>query len=55
MLYAVWWYFIVVISGALGFFGIHSILWFVRSMIDRMRARMALMACELRSDRFGRG
>lgn len=37
ILYAVWWYFIIVMSGAFGFFGLHTILWFVRSVIDRIK------------------
>ncbi|MBT8484241.1 MAG: hypothetical protein KJO43_01590 [Phycisphaerae bacterium] len=37
VLYAVWWYFIIVISAALGFFGLHSLLWFIRRLIERAR------------------
>ena len=37
LLHGVWWYFILVMSLAFGFFGLHSILWFVRSMIDRIK------------------
>jgi len=37
LLYAVWWYFIVMMSLAFGFFGLHSVLWFVRSAIERLR------------------
>jgi cytochrome b subunit of formate dehydrogenase len=36
-LYAIWLYFIIVMSGAFGFFGLHSILWFVRSALERRR------------------
>ena len=37
VLHAVWLYFIIVMSGAFGFFGLHSVLWFVRSAIERAR------------------
>ncbi|MHC4908967.1 MAG: hypothetical protein ACYTF9_04520 [Planctomycetota bacterium] len=37
VLYAVWWYFIVVMSGAFGFFGLHSLLWLGRSAIEYVR------------------
>jgi cytochrome b subunit of formate dehydrogenase len=37
VLHAVWWYFVIVISGAMGFFGLHSLLWFIRSLIERAR------------------
>jgi cytochrome b subunit of formate dehydrogenase len=37
LLYGVWWYFIVVMSLSFGFFGLHSILWLVRSAIERLR------------------
>ncbi|MCP3905068.1 MAG: hypothetical protein GY715_15700 [Planctomycetes bacterium] len=37
LLNAVWWYFAIVISSAMGFFGLHSILWFIRSLIERVR------------------
>jgi cytochrome b subunit of formate dehydrogenase len=37
ILHAVWLYFIVVMSGAFGFFGVHSILWFIRSLIIRVK------------------
>jgi cytochrome b subunit of formate dehydrogenase len=37
LLHAVWWYFVIVMSAAFGFFGIHSLLWFVRSLIERRR------------------
>jgi cytochrome b subunit of formate dehydrogenase len=37
VLNAIWWYFIVVISAALGFFGLHSVLWFGRRLIERIR------------------
>jgi cytochrome b subunit of formate dehydrogenase len=32
-MYAVWWYFIIVMSGAFGFFGLHSVIWLGRSFI----------------------
>ncbi|MHC4413751.1 MAG: hypothetical protein ACYS0G_00550 [Planctomycetota bacterium] len=35
LLHAVWWYFIIVMGCAFGFFGVHSLLWFVRSLIER--------------------
>ena len=37
LLHGIWWYFIVVMSLAFGFFGLHSVLWFVRSGIERIR------------------
>lgn len=37
VLYGVWMYFVVMMSLAFGFFGLHSILWFGRSVIDRFR------------------
>jgi len=37
VLYGVWLYFMVVMSGAFGFFGLHTILWFLRSLVDRIR------------------
>jgi cytochrome b subunit of formate dehydrogenase len=37
LLNGVWWYFIIVMSSAFGFFGLHSIFWFLRSLVDRIR------------------
>ncbi|MCC6680312.1 MAG: hypothetical protein IT445_05355 [Phycisphaeraceae bacterium] len=37
LLHGVWLYFIIIMSGTFGFFGIHSLLWFVRSSIHRRR------------------
>jgi cytochrome b subunit of formate dehydrogenase len=37
ILYGVWIYFVIVMSSAFGFFGLHSILWFFRSMIERVK------------------
>lgn len=37
LLYGVWLYFIIVMSSAFGFFGLHSVLWFIRSAIERAR------------------
>jgi cytochrome b subunit of formate dehydrogenase len=37
VLHGVWLYFIIVMSGAFGFFGLHSLLWFLRSWIDRIK------------------
>jgi cytochrome b subunit of formate dehydrogenase len=37
LLFAVWWYFIIMMSFAFGFFGLHCILWFARSLIDRVK------------------
>ena len=37
LLHAVWIYFVIVMSFAFGFFGVHSILWLLRSMIDRIK------------------
>jgi cytochrome b subunit of formate dehydrogenase len=37
ILHGVWIYFMIVMSGAFGFFGIHSLLWFGRSLIERIR------------------
>ncbi|MCA8959371.1 MAG: hypothetical protein KDC38_02610 [Planctomycetes bacterium] len=36
LLYAIWIYFIVVMSGAFGFFGLHTLLWFGRSIQQRI-------------------
>ena len=37
VLYGVWIYFIVMMSTVFAFFGIHTILWFIRSGIERLR------------------
>lgn len=37
LLYAIWLYFIILMSATFGFFGLHSLLWFVRSGIERVR------------------
>jgi cytochrome b subunit of formate dehydrogenase len=37
LLHAVWLYFMIMMSFAFGFFGLHSLLWFVRSVVDRIR------------------
>jgi cytochrome b subunit of formate dehydrogenase len=37
VLYGVWIYFVIVMSSAFGFFGLHSVLWFFRSMVERVR------------------
>lgn len=37
VLYGVWLYFMVVMSAVFTFFGLHTILWFVRSMSERRR------------------
>ncbi|MCA9294534.1 MAG: hypothetical protein KDA20_12045 [Phycisphaerales bacterium] len=37
VLYGVWWYFIIVMSSVFTFFGLHTLLWFLRSMAHRVR------------------
>jgi cytochrome b subunit of formate dehydrogenase len=37
LLHAVWLYFVIVMSAAFGFFGLHSVLWLVRGAIERRR------------------
>jgi len=37
ILFGVWIYFIVIISVTLGFYGIHTLLWFLRSFIERRK------------------
>ncbi len=37
LLHGVWLYFVIMMSFAFGFFGLHSVLWFVRSLIERLR------------------
>ena len=38
ILYGVWIYFIVIMSATLGFFGIHTLFWLLRSFIERWKA-----------------
>jgi cytochrome b subunit of formate dehydrogenase len=37
LLHAVWLYFVVLMSCSFGFFGLHSVLWLVRSLVYRLR------------------
>jgi cytochrome b subunit of formate dehydrogenase len=37
LLHGVWLYFVIMMSFAFGFFGLHSILWFFRSLIERIK------------------
>jgi cytochrome b subunit of formate dehydrogenase len=37
LLHAVWLYFVILMSFAFGFFGLHSLLWLIRSVIERIR------------------
>lgn len=37
LLHAVWLYFMIMMSFAFGFFGLHSLLWFARSLIERIK------------------
>lgn len=37
LLHGIWLYFVIMMSFAFGFFGLHSIFWFIRSAIDRFR------------------
>jgi cytochrome b subunit of formate dehydrogenase len=37
VLFGVRWYFIIMMSGAFGFFGLHSVLWFARSLMERIK------------------
>lgn len=37
ILHGVWWYFIIVMSSVFTFFGLHTLFWFLRSMVDRIR------------------
>lgn len=37
LLHGIWLYFVIMMSFAFGFFGLHSICWFIRSWIDRMK------------------
>ncbi|CAG1010146.1 Formate dehydrogenase, cytochrome b556(fdo) subunit [Phycisphaerales bacterium] len=37
ILHGVWLYFMILMSTVFGFFGLHTILWFIRSMVDRVR------------------
>jgi cytochrome b subunit of formate dehydrogenase len=35
LLWGIWLYFMIVMGGAFGVFGLHTVLWFVRTLIDR--------------------
>lgn len=37
LLHGVWIYFVIAMSGSFGFFGLHSVLWLVRSWIERLK------------------
>jgi cytochrome b subunit of formate dehydrogenase len=37
LLHGIWLYFVIMMSGAFGFFGLHSIFWLIRSVIDRIK------------------
>ncbi|HUU23146.1 MAG TPA: hypothetical protein VM389_11495 [Phycisphaerae bacterium] len=37
VLHAVWMYFVIVMSFAFGFFGLHSVLWLIRAVLERVR------------------
>jgi cytochrome b subunit of formate dehydrogenase len=37
VLFGVRWYFIIMMSAAFGFFGLHSVMWFARSLVERIR------------------
>jgi cytochrome b subunit of formate dehydrogenase len=37
LLHGVWLYFVIMMSCAFGFFGMHSVLWLIRSVIERIR------------------
>ena len=37
LLHGVWLYFIIMMSFAFGFFGLHSLLWFIRSFVERVK------------------
>jgi cytochrome b subunit of formate dehydrogenase len=37
LLFAVWLYFMILMTGTFSFFGIHSVLWWIRSWIERCR------------------
>ncbi len=37
LLYGIWLYFVIIISATFTFFGIHTILWFIRSFVERVR------------------
>ncbi|MHC4785416.1 MAG: hypothetical protein ACYTE6_05575 [Planctomycetota bacterium] len=37
LLNSIWWYFVIIMSCAFGFYGLHSLLWFVRSFLERSR------------------
>jgi cytochrome b subunit of formate dehydrogenase len=37
VLHGIWLYFVIMMSAAFGFFGLHSILWFARSFVERVK------------------
>ena len=37
ILHGVWLYFVVIMSASFGFFGLHCIFWFIRSIIERLK------------------
>jgi cytochrome b subunit of formate dehydrogenase len=37
LLHGVWLYFIIAMSGSFGFFGLHSVLWLGRNLVDRIK------------------
>ena len=37
VLHGIWLYFVIMMTAAFGFFGLHSVLWFGRSMIERVK------------------
>lgn len=37
VLFGVRWYFIIMMTAAFGFFGLHSVLWYARSLVERIR------------------
>jgi cytochrome b subunit of formate dehydrogenase len=37
LLFGIWLYFMIVISGTLSFFGLHTVLWWLRGMLERLR------------------
>ncbi len=37
LLHGIWLYFVIMMSAAFGFFGLHCLLWFIRSLIERIK------------------
>jgi cytochrome b subunit of formate dehydrogenase len=37
ILWGIWWYFIIVMTGVFTFFGLHTLLWFLRSLAHRLK------------------